>query len=129
MPHRYVKHPMYVGKSLTIQRGRRDKLVRDLEVLEGREWEKFVALGLLIPDPNDKAEEPKPVPKPVQKQAPKPAPEPEPEKAPEPEPEPVPEKAPEPAPESVKDDGSVSKSPASKVSFPGAKKKGKKGKR
>lgn len=131
MPHRYVKNPMYVGKSLTIQRGRRDKLVRDHEVLKGREWEKFVALGLLIPDPNDKDEEPKPAPKPAPKQAPEPAPEPEPESVLEPEPEQAPEPEPEPeqTPEPVKDEGSVSKSPASKVSFPGAKKKGKKGKR
>ena len=53
MAHRYVKAPMYVGKSLVIQRGRRDKTVLDGEVLEGREWEKYVAHGLLVPDPND----------------------------------------------------------------------------
>jgi len=127
MSHRYVKHPMYVGKSLTIHRGRRDKLVGDLEVLEGREWEKFVALGLLVPDPNDKPEEPKAAPR-------KPVPEP---KAPEPvkdlepikEPERAPEPPPEPSPEPAKDEVSVSRSPANKVSFPGAKKKGKKGKK
>ena len=49
MSHRYKKHPKYIGKSLTIQRGRQDKLVKDHEILEGREWEKFVVQGFLVP--------------------------------------------------------------------------------
>jgi len=136
MAHRYVKHPRYVGKSLTIQRGRRDKLVRDHEVLVGREWEKFVAQGLLVPDPNDtEPEAPKPAPKPVKvpapAPAPAPAPEPEPAKEPDPEPEPEPEPEPAPEPKQVKDEGSVSKSTAEKVSGTGGKRKkgGKKSKK
>jgi len=82
MPHRYVKHPRYVGKSLAIQRGRRTKTVSDFEILEGREWEKFVAQGLLMPDPNDVPVEPtKAAPKaPEPKQAQEEQVEPEPKK-------------------------------------------------
>ena len=123
--HKYTKHPMYVGKNLTIQRGRQDKHVKDGEVLEGREWEKFVAQGLLIP--MESKEEPKPAPLP---KTPK-----------------VPIKAksetriddtektvmevPKPSRSDddsrvvevmKKDEGSVSKSPASKVSGVGGKK-------
>lgn len=135
MAHRYVKHPKYVGKSLTIHRGRRDRLVRDNEILTGREWEKFVAQGLLVPAPEEAAPkvEPKPQPKP-QVQPPTPKLPPEPPKAPEPvmppaEPEKVEkvdeskEEAKEPEEEAKEPEGSVSKSPASKVSGMGGKRK------
>lgn len=123
MAHRYVKAPMYVGKSLVIQRGRRDKTVLDGEVLEGREWEKYVAHGLLVPDPND-VEEKAPEPKPKAKEAPPPPPEPEKVetvKA-------VKEDETKDETPPAEDEGSVSKSPASKVSGTGGKRrrKGKK---
>jgi hypothetical protein len=144
MVYRYVKHPRYMGKSLAIQRGRRDKTVGDHEVLKGREWEKYVAQGLLIPDPNDTEEAPKP--KDLAKATPARAPEPEPEPDPEPDPEPVEpptpisdespaseEEAEEPvfeaAPEPKPDEWSVSKSPAAKVSGVGGKRRRGKGKK
>lgn len=118
MAHRYVKHPQYKGKSLTIRRGRQDKAVGDYEVLEGREWERFVAQGLLVPVAEEEAPPPKTPPTPV---VPPSAPEPpappkeEPPKAKE-EPPMVPKK-------DTFDEGTVSKSPASKMSGLGGKRK------
>lgn len=116
MAHRYVKHPRYKGKSLTIQRGRQDKTVGDHEVLEGREWEKFAAKGLLVPvQENVPAVAPSPAAPFV---PPPPATSPK-EEAKEEEPPP-----PEPPVATKKEEeGSVSKSPASKVSGMGGKRK------
>jgi len=128
MAHRYVKHPRYVGKSLAIRHGRRDRTVRDHEVLTGREWERYVALGFLVHDPNDVEETPKPKAHAQAKPAPAPAPAPAPTEPPTPipdEPSPPEEKAeePEPEPEQRSDKEAVSKSPASKVSGTGGKRR------
>ena len=48
MKHRYVKHPDYQGKLLTLQVGRQNKKILDDMFLYGQQWEKFVAHGLLV---------------------------------------------------------------------------------
>ena len=52
--YRFKKHPQYLGKNLTIQRGRADVHVKDEEILEGREWARFVSQGLLVQIPDEK---------------------------------------------------------------------------
>jgi len=110
MDYQYKKHPKYIGKSLTIQRGRRDKLVGDHEILKGREWEKFVAQGLLVPV----TEKPKKEKKQLPPQPPTPKVESKPKEEPKPDPKEEPKE--ELKEESKKEEESVSKSPASKVS-------------
>lgn len=123
MAHRYVKHPRYKGKSLTIQRGRQDKLVGDHEVLEGREWEKFAAKGLLVPVQEDAPTVAPAPPAPPAPAPPTPPPPPEVKKEEPPAPPPPPEPIEPPAAPKKEEEGSVSKSPASKVSGMGGKRK------
>jgi len=121
MAHRYVKHPQYKGKSLTIRRGRQDKAVGDYEVLEGREWERFVAQGLLVPVVEEEVPPPKTPPTPV---VPSPSPPPPaPPKEESPKEEPPKEEPPRVVKEEKASEGSVSKSPASKMSGLGGKRK------
>ena len=68
MTRRYVKHPDYKGKPLSLYVSGGDRTIRDGEVLEGAGWDRFVSFGFLV----EVEPEPEPVP---QAQVPPPAPE------------------------------------------------------